>query len=270
MTRSPKCDQPDDSANENHHCARKFGLTIWPKNIFSKNEAVDAISTKTSQVWNPPLRGNVLVGRKILPCDAPEEMEEEGDNVDVKMVRDNLQGLPEFPFPDGYHLCFYTQGDEEGWVALYATAEPFLTINRELFDQKFHGDVKALEERMIFMVCGDSENRSRDDPPADNHRHRKVGTAVAWYDDKQHTTEWGRLHWVAIHPNFQGKGLSKPLVAATLQRLEQLGHTKAYLLTSLARVAAIKLYMQFGFVPEARNEIEGKAWKRFFEKHGNE
>ena len=30
------------------------------------------------------------------------------------------------------------------------------------------------------------------------------------------------------------------------------------------------LYLQFGFVPQARNETEEQAWKWFFEKHGKQ
>ena len=189
--------------------------------------------------------------------------DDDDDNVEVKMVRDNLQELREIPCLDGYHFVNFAPGDEDEWVALYAAAEPFLTIDRALFDEKFRGDVKALCERMIFMVQNNGNETRR------RRRRDIIGTAVAWYDDKQHTTEWGRLHWVAIHPDFQGKGLSKPLVATTLQRLVKLGHSKAYLITSTGRVAAIKLYLQFGFVPEPRNEMEQDAWGRFFEKHGN-
>lgn len=175
------------------------------------------------------------------------------DNVNVKMVRPHLDDIPDYPCPEGFHLRPFAAGDEDTWVDLYRAAEPYHEINRALFDAKFDGNVAALTARMLFLV----------------HNNRGVmGTAVAWYDDKEHTADWGRLHWVALHPDYQAQGLSKPLVAATLHRLVALGHLRAYLLTSTGRTAAIRLYQRFGFVPQPRNDTEVAAWERFFDRNG--
>ena len=67
---------------------------------------------------------------------------------------------------------------------------------------------------------------------------------------------------MAILPEFQGRGLGKALLATICRRLRELGHERAYLHTSAARMAAIQLYLQFGFAPVARNAAEAAAWKR--------
>jgi GNAT superfamily N-acetyltransferase len=52
---------------------------------------------------------------------------------------------------------------------------------------------------------------------------------------------------VAILPDYQGRGLSKPLLSQALRRLWELGHTRAYLTTSAERMVALRLYERFGF-----------------------
>jgi ribosomal protein S18 acetylase RimI-like enzyme len=71
----------------------------------------------------------------------------------------------------------------------------------------------------------------------------------------------GRVHWVAILPAFQGRGLAKPLLTAVCLRLRELGHTSAYLSTSAARIPALNLYRQFGFAPVIRDEMERAVWQ---------
>jgi hypothetical protein len=44
-------------------------------------------------------------------------------------------------------------------------------------------------------------------------------------------------------------------------RLRELGHTGAYLTTSAARIPALNLYHQFGFVPVIRDETERAVWQ---------
>ena len=86
-----------------------------------------------------------------------------------------------------------------------------------------------------------------------------IGTISAWFD-KGDTENWGRLHWLAIIPSEQGKGLAKPLMTLVLNRLHELGHTKVRLDTAFSRLPAIKLYLKFGFKPEIHGEKEYAAW----------
>src|SRR5207248_4802613 len=83
-----------------------------------------------------------------------------------------------------------------------------------------------------------------------------IGTGTAWFNDNFEGKSFGRVHWLAILPEFQGRGLGKPLLTAICSRLRDLGHERAYLTTSTQRIPAIRLYLRFGFVPLIRDEPE--------------
>jgi GNAT superfamily N-acetyltransferase len=161
------------------------------------------------------------------------------------MKRDALAAIPQAPLPQGFSIRRYRPGDRDTWVAVYSAAEPFIPITPEVFDREFHGDEAGLRARMLFLCAPDG---------------RAIGTSTAWYDDLNHDPAAGRIHWVAILPEFQGRGLAKPLLSASLRRLRALGHRHAYLITSTARIPAITLYLRYGFRPVPRTEAESAAW----------
>ena len=167
------------------------------------------------------------------------------DNASVRMRLDSLAEIPAAVLPPWFSLRPYRTGDRETWVQLYSAAEPFLTITPEIFDREFRGEESALRQRMLFLIAPNGQC---------------VGTSTAWYDDLDHDPRCGRVHWVAIHPAFQGRGLAKPLLTRTLQTLRELGHDHAYLLTSTGRIPAITLYLRYGFLPDIRSDAEAQAW----------
>lgn len=57
---------------------------------------------------------------------------------------------------------------------------------------------------------------------------------------------------MAVAPEFQGRGLAKPLLRAVLLRLKQLGHDEVVLATQSTRLAAIRLCESFGVVMDTR------------------
>lgn len=161
------------------------------------------------------------------------------------MSREDLAGTPVFPLPDGYVIRAYSPGDEHTWVQIQSAADRYNTITLELFRNEFGDDPSVLAERQLFLL----------DPQG-----KAVGTATAWFDDDHHGQPYGRIHWVAVHPSSQGRGLSKPLLSAACSRLQELGHGKAYLITSTGRIAAINLYLRFGFLPEIQGAEDEAVW----------
>ncbi|MCG3178807.1 MAG: Mycothiol acetyltransferase [Phycisphaerae bacterium] len=169
------------------------------------------------------------------------------ESISIRMLRPHLRDLPDFPLPEGFALRLYRPGDVQSWLAIHHLAEfliPREQMNQELFDKQFGYDLAAMESRCFFLVCPDG---------------RDVGTATAWYDDDFFGRSIGRVHWVAIVPEFQGRGLAKPLMAAVLRRLAE-SHGRAYLSTNSPRIPAIRLYMDLGFAPWIATPEHARGW----------
>jgi GNAT superfamily N-acetyltransferase len=166
-------------------------------------------------------------------------------NISVRMERASLDGIPPATLPEGFRLRLYGPGDREAWVQLYAAAEPFIAITPELFDKEFNRNDVALSRRMLFLLDGNG---------------RLVGTSTGWCDDVTNKAAPGRVHWVAIHPEYQGRKLAKPLLSRTLQLLRELGHPSAYLMTSTGRTPALALYLRHGFVPAIETPEQREGW----------
>lgn len=161
------------------------------------------------------------------------------------MVREHLNDVPASPLPDGYTIRSFRAGEEATWVKIQAATEPYRSIYPQLFTEQFGTDVKSVIERIVFLS---------------DMNGIPVATGAAWFDDHFHDQHYGRLHWLAVVPEHQGIGLGKALVTTLCQRLKELGHTKAYLRTSTARISAIKLYLHFGFTPFPRSPEEERIW----------
>lgn len=167
--------------------------------------------------------------------------------VGVMMVRRTLQDVVSQPVPAGFQVRRYLPGDEAAWTRIWSAADVFGQATPKTFHSEFGKEMAALPERMFFLC---------------DAAGREVGTATAWFGRPEVDAEAGMVHWVAIVPEMQGRGLAKPLMAAVLCRLRELGHLRAYLMTQERRVAAIKLYLDLGFDPEVRSDQERAAWQR--------
>ena len=164
----------------------------------------------------------------------------------VCMVRDDLEGLPDYPLPEGFGLRMYRPGDEANWLAIERAADLYSDHPDTAFAQQFGTDAEVLARRQ-FYLC-DAAGWA-------------VGTTTAWFDDDFDGRPYGRVHWVAIVPEYQGRGLAKVMLSAACRRLRELGHVRAVLGTQTKRVVAIRLYLCFGFRPYVRNEAELAAWR---------
>ena len=173
------------------------------------------------------------------------------DNANVTMVRENLDHIPDFSLPPGYSIRRYQPRDERAWLKIQAAADQYNTITQALFDQQFDGDRLQIAERQLYLC---------------DARKVVIGTATAWFKNDYQGESYGRVHWVAILPKWQGLGLAKPLMTATCRRLRELGHKRAFLTTSTARFPAINLYLQFGFVPEIDNDDDLTVWRELLSK----
>lgn len=170
--------------------------------------------------------------------------------IDVRMIRENLDNIPEYSLPSGYSIRWYQPGYEKHWQAVQSLADVYIKVTPDLFEKQFGTDTQLLSERQCFL-CDREENI--------------IGTASAWLDNLDGKS-LGRVHWIAIIPQQQGKGLAKPLLTIICKRLKELGHSKTYLTTQTVRIPAINLYVKFGFVPVIDSNCDREIWKKL-QKH---
>lgn len=144
-----------------------------------------------------------------------------------------------------------------------AGERPTLKEARAQWDKDFapfeDDGTNTLGQRMWFLV--DADNTA-------------IGTATAWQDADTRT---GRVHWVALRPTVQGKGLAKPMLAQVLRTLHELHPPTSQgavapirLVTHSQAARAIGMYLEVGFVPaplaggddiQTFSKEEDEGWK---------
>jgi GNAT superfamily N-acetyltransferase len=179
-------------------------------------------------------------------CEHLETFQSEDDIVkyeSVAMVCPDLTQTPVYTLPAHYGLRLYEPGDEAHWTDIHVAADEYSNITPTLFAEQFGDAVQLLAERQFYLL---------------DEAQRPIGTATAWPGRE---AGWGMVHWVAIRPEAQGKGLAKGLLTAVCQKFLALGYEKAHLNSSNLRVPALNLYLKFGFQPHIRHEQEWQVWR---------
>lgn len=135
--------------------------------------------------------------------------------------------------PEGFSLRGYQPGDEEAWAALEYEIGDFDTPEaaRDYFAGTYCAAPGELEKRCLFAIDGQG---------------RVAGTCTAWRD-RRGAGEIASLHWLAVSPAHQGKGLGKALCRGTLEIFQDLGEFPVYIHTQPWSWKALLLYMREGF-----------------------
>lgn len=168
------------------------------------------------------------------------------ENLPLNMIRHHLDSIPQYSVPTPWSFRWYEPGDADTWLQIHTEADHYSKLDSETFRNAFGNDDRLLAERQ-FYVC-DAEGHA-------------VGTATAWFDDDYNGRRFGRIHWVALVPAVQGRGLANAMLTLACNRLVELGHDRAYLDTATVRTEALNLYLKFGFVPELRRSTCLAAWQ---------
>ena len=171
------------------------------------------------------------------------------------MIREDLEKLPRYEMPEPFSVRDFQPGDRDSWAEIECAAAEFksTTAAKKHFDEEFGGFQDEFAKRCQFLIADDG---------------RAIGTATAWRSPAYRGKPYGRLHWVAIHPDYQGRGLSKPLVGAAMLRLGEF-HDGAYLTTQTTSWKAIKVYLDFGFAPVVETDEHARGWRLMWEKLGH-
>lgn len=171
----------------------------------------------------------------------------------VAMIRADLQDIPEYSLPKGFKLRLFQAGDDVDWARVETAVGEFESEAEaiERFNQEFGSNLDEFAKRCLFI---------------ENENGKIIGTTTAWYGSlEEGDTIIGRIHWVSIIPEYQGKGLSKPLLTAAMKLLAKY-HSKAYLTSQTTSYKALNMYLQYGFEPVMRDAADEEAWEIVEEK----
>ncbi len=168
---------------------------------------------------------------------------------ELLLARD-LENLPSIALPEGYKFVFYQPGDRDAWIEIETSAKEFISHAQGMpvWNLYYGKKEETLPKRMVFV---------------ENAQGIKVATATAYYDIKgRDKSGAGWLHWVAVRREYQGKGLSKPLITYVLSVMRELGYTHAKIPTQTTTWLACKIYLDLGFRPLAQNAVHSKkGWE---------
>lgn len=146
------------------------------------------------------------------------------------------KGLPveQHALPDGFSFVMYEAGLEHDWAEIETSVLEFDNIESAM--QRLHKDylpyADELKRRMIFVQ--------------DPQEELIATTTVWWYDTGERRDT--ALHWVAVKPGFQGKGIGKAIFSEGMKRAIAIdGDVDLYLHTQTWSYPAINIYLKAGF-----------------------
>lgn len=175
------------------------------------------------------------------------------------LLESNITEVLQYELPKGYRFVSYTENDRDAWIDIEMSAKEFVSYEQglEAWNRYYVSKLDELPSRMFFIETDEGE---------------KIATATAFYDIYGRDTSGdGWLHWVAVKREYQGKGLSKPLVTYVLRAMNKLGYVRAKIPTQTNTWLACKVYMDLGFIPVKKNlKHSYEGWKiiKALTKHG--
>jgi len=164
---------------------------------------------------------------------------------EVFMIRPHLRNIPQVPFPAGFGIRAMRLDESALWIDIQRDAEPHFPIGGDLFHSEFGNYLQATQWRSFVIT---------------NAKGIGVGVVSAWFARDFKCEDYGMIHWIAIRPAYQGLGLGKAALSFALNQLSQ-WHERAFLGTQTMRIPAIKLYLNFGFVPDLDSPGAREAWR---------
>lgn len=165
------------------------------------------------------------------------------------LLEKDIFEVPQYELPKGYRFVPYSAKDRDTWIDIEMSAKEFISYEQglEIWNRYYAARLGELPGRMFFI---------------ENDEGEKVATATAFYDIYRRDKNDGWLYWVAVRREYQGKGLSKPLITYVLQVMNELGYTHAKIPTQTNTWLACKVYMDLGFLPVEENmERNREGWR---------
>jgi len=167
------------------------------------------------------------------------------EHIQFVMLRPHLRDLPPVELPEGFRIRTFRDGDIANWSRIETSVDEFPNEERAevYFEREFGPQIDLMSDRSFMLETSAGE---------------AIGTTTAWMGVFQGES-MGKIHWVAIDPAYQGRGLARPLLATAMHRLAQ-DHERAFLGTQTTSYRAVGLYLKYGFEPVLVTEKDRRAW----------
>ena len=167
----------------------------------------------------------------------------------LRMVRPNLEDLPELEIPVGYGMRTYRTGDEGHWARIISDSFGGRERTAQDTENEITGRDVFLPDGLYFAT----------------HQGVPVGTACAWrqsVDEK----DVGYVHMVGVVAEHTGHKLGKWVSLAVLCYFRDNNFKCSMLDTDDFRIPAIKTYLNLGFIPVYVEEGQPERWRNIFKK----
>ena len=168
----------------------------------------------------------------------------------MKQLKMHRGGVPvqARALPQGYDYEFYDGRQEQiaDWLELCLDAL-IPDKNENWFTSTILEYPDLCPERDLFFVVEQSTGR-------------RVATTAAVCHGQE-----GYIHMVAAAPEVRGRGIGHAMLRFALQQLEERGCTYSVLTTDDFRLAAIKTYLDAGYVPVIEQDPESDLRARWEE-----
>jgi mycothiol synthase len=165
----------------------------------------------------------------------------------LHMTRPQLRDLPPLELPAGMTLRTFRDGDDVTWNTLLQLG--FGDTATVSFDPQMTREACYSPDRIYFLELDG----------------RAVATTSAYYRPQFRLDE-GMIHFVSADPAVRGRGIGRLIVLAALQHMQREGRRGAWLSTDDFRLAAIKVYLDLGFVPLLMHDNQRRRWPAVLEK----
>lgn len=155
----------------------------------------------------------------------------------VLMVKRDPACYPRYELPQGYDFCMFEPGNERDWARIQWEAGQFPTEEGALsaFQKVYAPRPEELPRRCFFVRDGEG---------------RRIAAASLWFGDHFGEEMPNRLHYVAVCPGHEGRGIAKAMVTRALDLFGALGFDHpTYLTTETGTWPATMLYRLFGYEP---------------------
>ena len=155
-------------------------------------------------------------------------------NVIMRIESDKFNALADISLPGGFSFKFFQPQDVKHWGSIETSVLEFASEAEacKYFELAYLPKIDDLQKRCVFVL---------------NPAGVPVATANAWYSESELGYQ-ASLHWVAVRPEYQRKGLGKAITQKALTVFNRLEPGKpVWLHTQTWSHAAIKLYHSVGF-----------------------